>query len=365
MSTPFTPDYAAPPGDMLAETLEHLGMSQTELARRMGRPIKTINEIIQAKTALTADTALELERVLGIPAHLWTNMEASYREHLARQRAADTLEVDEGWLASLPVKQMEKRGWIPAGLKGGPLMEQMLRFFGTHGKEEFTAVWQERLVAFRKSPAFQGSPEAMAAWIRQAELEGRAQRCEMFDAATFEKTLPEIKSISLKEPKLWVAAIREACNACGVAYVFLPEIEKIHVSGATFWLNETCALIVQSGRHKDDGHFWFTFFHEARHVLQGKQKKEWRIEGIGIEDALERDADLFAGEFLVPVARLKALRAQHAGKMPVTAVKGLAAELGVAPGIIAGSLMHVKVWHPTVANKLLRRFTVEEMLPGQ
>ena len=162
-----------------------------------------------------------------------------------------------------------------------------------------------------------------------------------------------------------VASIREACNACGVAFVFLPEIEKIHVSGATFWLNDNCALIVQSGRHKDDGHFWFTFFHEARHVLQGKQKKEWRIEGIGIEDALERDADRFAADFLVSAARLKALRAQNAGKMPVEAVKGLAAELGVAPGIIAGSLMHTKTWLPFVANKLLRRFTAEEMLPEQ
>ena len=84
MNTNIHPDYASPPGDMLAETIEYLGITQTELARRMVRPIKTIHEIVQAKAAVTADTALELEHILGVPAHLWMNMEANHREYLAR-----------------------------------------------------------------------------------------------------------------------------------------------------------------------------------------------------------------------------------------------------------------------------------------
>ena len=64
----FKPNYAVAPGETLRETLQSLGMSQAELAQRTGRPKKTINEIIKAKAAITADTALQLERVLGIPA---------------------------------------------------------------------------------------------------------------------------------------------------------------------------------------------------------------------------------------------------------------------------------------------------------
>jgi addiction module HigA family antidote len=95
MKATFHPHYAAPPGEMLAETIEYLGITLTEPARRMGRPLKTINEIVQGKAAVTAVTALELERVLGVPVHLWMSMEANYREHLARQRATEKLEVDE------------------------------------------------------------------------------------------------------------------------------------------------------------------------------------------------------------------------------------------------------------------------------
>jgi hypothetical protein len=51
-----------------------------------------------------------------------------------------------------------------------------------------------------------------------------------------------------------------------------------HVSGAARQITDDVALIVQTRRYKDDGHFWLTFFHEARHVLQGKLQREWLVE---------------------------------------------------------------------------------------
>ena len=79
----YAPDIVTPPGETLAEMLEERGMSQAELAKRTGRPMKTINEIIKGKTALTPATALQLERVFGVPASFWNNREQLYRENLA------------------------------------------------------------------------------------------------------------------------------------------------------------------------------------------------------------------------------------------------------------------------------------------
>lgn len=76
----FRPSYAVPPGETLRETLRSLGMTQAELAKRTGRPKKTINEIVKGKAAITADTALQLERVLGIPASFWNNLERNYQK---------------------------------------------------------------------------------------------------------------------------------------------------------------------------------------------------------------------------------------------------------------------------------------------
>lgn len=358
----FEPDYATPPGETLAEVLASLGMSQTDLARRMGRPIKTINEIIQGKAAITADTALELERVLEVRASTWCGLEANYREHLARVRSVEKLEVDEEWLAKIPLKAMQDRGWLPRIKEKPSLMEAVLRFFGVAGTGEWKSVWEEPLVAFRKSSAYTTNYASIAAWIRKGEIEGRKQECASYDSAKWRQALNDLRAVSLLSPNEWIPAIQSVCNACGVAYVFIAELSGCHASGATRWLRDDCALILQSGRHKDDGHFWFTFFHEARHVLQGRQKKVWTIdtgEPGQSTDPLEIDADNFAAEHLVPSRRIIQLKRENAGKMPVDAAIKLAADLGIAPGIVAGRLHHEKYWLPMVGCKLKKHFRID------
>ena len=81
-------DAAIPPGEFLQEHLNELGMSQAELARRLGRPRQVVNEIIRGKKAITAETALDLEGVLGTPAHIWLGLEQEYRLVLARRARA-------------------------------------------------------------------------------------------------------------------------------------------------------------------------------------------------------------------------------------------------------------------------------------
>ena len=84
----YTPDVVSAPGDTLLEVLEQRGMSQSELATRTGRPTKTINEIVKGKAAITPETALQFELVLGIPAGFWIAREQNFREALARARNA-------------------------------------------------------------------------------------------------------------------------------------------------------------------------------------------------------------------------------------------------------------------------------------
>ena len=64
------------------------GISQRKLAKSMGRPAGAINGIVTGRKAITPQTALELEEVLGVPAHVWARLEADYRLALARQEMA-------------------------------------------------------------------------------------------------------------------------------------------------------------------------------------------------------------------------------------------------------------------------------------
>src|SRR5882762_3147789 len=107
------PDIAIPPGELLEETLDTLGMSQAELARRTGRPVQAINEIVRGSKEITPETAVQFERVLGVPAHVWVRLEADYRYNLVRLQERKRLQEEIPLAETYPYKEMASHGWVP------------------------------------------------------------------------------------------------------------------------------------------------------------------------------------------------------------------------------------------------------------
>jgi addiction module HigA family antidote len=67
------------PGEILSEEfLKPMGLSQNALARGLGVPPRRVNEIVQGKRRLTADTALRLGRFFGISAEFWLGLQMDY-----------------------------------------------------------------------------------------------------------------------------------------------------------------------------------------------------------------------------------------------------------------------------------------------
>lgn len=81
------------PGEMLLEEfLKPLGMTQTELAERIGVSYPRVNELIHGKRGVTPDTALRLERLLGMEAQFWLNLQLAWDlYHAARSPAAEKI----------------------------------------------------------------------------------------------------------------------------------------------------------------------------------------------------------------------------------------------------------------------------------
>jgi HTH-type transcriptional regulator/antitoxin HigA len=68
-----------PPGDFLRDELEARNWTQVDLARILGRPVQVVNEIINARRAITPQTALELAAAFGTSAELWLNLEMTWQ----------------------------------------------------------------------------------------------------------------------------------------------------------------------------------------------------------------------------------------------------------------------------------------------
>ena len=128
-NTSCQPNYAIPPGETLRETLEAIGMTQAELAERTGRPKKTINEIIAGKASITAETALQFERVLGVPAFFSNNLERNYQETLARLKEEEQLQKQYEWLKKFPAATLTKLEWIPKDDSPVKMLRSILNFF--------------------------------------------------------------------------------------------------------------------------------------------------------------------------------------------------------------------------------------------
>jgi HTH-type transcriptional regulator / antitoxin HigA len=355
-TTSYQPDFVTPPGDTLAELLEERGITQSELAQRMRRPLKTINGIVRGKKALTPETALQLERVLSVPASFWLNREQRYQEHLARRTADLALQTQRDWVDRFPIKDMQAKGWLPAANDKVTLLVALLQFFGLAEPSGWQDIWSNCLVNYRKTAAYESSDYALSVWLRQGELEAQDIICQPYNPIAFKRLLSDdIRSFTCQPPETFVPQLITLCASVGVAAVFVPQVEGARVSGATRWLTKDKALIQLSLRYKTNDHFWFTFFHEAGHIVQhGKREFFINVED-GVDSVKEQEANQFAANALIPLAAYNNFVQGKTG-FSAAAVNQFAQEIGVAPGIIVGRLQHDRRIPYKNLNGLKERF---------
>jgi HTH-type transcriptional regulator / antitoxin HigA len=357
----FTPDYVSPPGETLEDVLEDRGMSQAELAERTGLSRKTVNEIIKGKASITSETALHLERVLGVPAGFWNSREHQYREALARQKETERLMQHVDWIARFPYREMADMDLVARvdGRASDAVARrgrELLDYFGVASPEQWQQVWLEPNASFRKALTFTSTPEPVSAWLRYGEKMAMEKlETEPYDEKKFRAVLVEMRNLTRETPDVFSERMVRICAEAGVAVVFTPQLPGARISGATQWLHSDLALIQLSLRYRTNDHFWFTFFHEAAHILL-HGKRDVFLEGSGddSEQVKENEANRWAATFLIPESKMKAFLAR--GEWSREAILSFADELRIAPGIVVGQLQHRKVIPYSHLNGLKQKF---------
>jgi len=328
---PYEPDYAVAPGEIILETIEALGMTQRELAIRTGLSAKTINLVIHGQEPVTYETAIKLERATGTVASLWSNLEKNYREQRARLEDRNRLTSKVSWLDTIPVKELMARHAIAHARDKAALLEAVLSFFGVSSVEAWKELWLAPQVAARRSPCFESEPGATATWLRLGELQVQNVECKPYDKAEFQDALNHVRRLTKEESGEFVPEMKRLCAETGVAIAFVREIEGAPWHGASWWLTADKAVIELSLRYKWEDQFWFSFFHEAGHILNDSKKGVFINAGKD-GDPFEDRANQFAADFLIPPERAKYIRLLRS----YTQVASFASELGISPSIVIG-----------------------------
>ncbi len=335
----FIPSVAIPPGETLAEVLETIDMTQKELAKRMGRPLKTINEIIKGRTALTPETAIQLERVLGIEASFWNNLECVYRETLCRIREGEKSEELVKWAKQFPIKKIIEYKWIDE-CKTQNIGEQMLEYFGVASPEAYMNIWSnvEPSVLYRKANKSRVDDFALHAWLRQGEILAKNKKVNRYDAVKLKRNLTAITKVSCLSVEEWIPNLEKILEECGIKILFVPELKNLPISGITRLLNDGSFLIQLTLRYKSDDQVWFSIMHEIGHILLHK-KYDYTYNDVPVDvrKLMEKEANEFAAEQFIPQQvsnnRLGAFVTEQE-------LVELAEELGIAAGIVAGRWQH-------------------------
>lgn len=332
----FRPDWVSPPGDSIADLLEERGWNQTSFAERMEYTEKHISLLINGKAALTEEAAFKLEKVTGISAGFWLTREAQYREAVGRVEEEKALAREIDWLKELPLRHMLDHHWIERYQDPGAQVAECLRFFGVASPNAWRTSYSEPVAAFRASKSFALDTAATTTWLRQGEREAAEIQTHPFDKAAFKVSLTLIRALASEaDPNVFVPKLTEACANVGVAVVFAAAPKGCPVSGATKWLSPTKALLMLSLRHKTNDHLWFSFFHEAGHlILHGKRMMF--IDGdVTLDDQQEDEANRFARDLLIPPSHSAALSTL----LPIEDdVVAFANAVGIAPGIVVGRM---------------------------
>lgn len=346
-------DLAIPPGEYLEEVIEALGMSKDELAKRMNRPAAKLSAIFAGEKSITPETALQLERVVRVPAHVWTGLESEYRLILARQSEAEEeerLKSQTNLLKDYCYAALAKTGYVAKKTKPVDKVRELLTFFGVTSLENIPQIKRYK-VAFRSSHAqkYQRSPEALIAWLRMGEIIASKTACKSFDKPGLRALIPEIRKLTLQSPEDSIPKLEEMLFGVGVVLVLCPHLPKTYAHGATFWQGSIKAIVMLSLRGAWADIFWFSLLHELGHlILHGK--KDVFIEGqVSVDDniAAEKEADKFASDALIPPTSFQSFMFDK--EFFADDIKDFAYRLGVHPGIVVGRLKHHNLidqrWH--------------------
>lgn len=352
----FNPDWVPAPGETISEVIGGLGLSQVDLARRLGVTTKFVSQLISGKAALTENTALMLERVVGVRAGFWLNLEKDYQLYLARKREVEKLTALKGWVDKFPLNSMVKEGYFPKPTAVADAAQALLSFFGVADPDAWETQWgaEAKQIAFRSSKSFTSNPYSIAAWLRRGQIIAQHMPLPAHDRSTFKILLPKLRELTVDgDATRFIPTMQEICAQCGVALIFVPELQGTILSGAAHWFIGK-PIIQLSLRHKTDDHLWFSFFHETKHVLDHSSKTIYINENTNSSKE-EEEANAFSRDFLIPPGKYKILR--RTMRVTLHDIVLFAESINIAPGIVVGRLQHDGLLPRSVGNKLKKRYT--------
>jgi HTH-type transcriptional regulator/antitoxin HigA len=351
----FKPNWVSPPGQTIVDIMRWKGISSEELSKALSMNTKAFQTLLEGNSRITGAIADKISKLLGGPVDFWLTRDEQYNHDLQFQNASY-----KEWINSVPLTEMIQLGWISDSNETRRI-DTCLNFFGYSDPKKMVKAhnYISSQAHYRTSKSFVTFSAPLAAWLRQGAIEASKIQCKNWDPDKFRNLMSEIRNLTCnKNPQFFIPKLKKICADCGVALAVVKSPSGCKASGATFKINNSTPTILLSARHLSNDHLWFTFFHEAGHVLLHLVNMIIVDEDRdGSLDKIEKEADAFAEEIIVPKMyreEFESLRNSY------NEVLQFASKIGIAAGLIVGQLQHNGKIQQNQLNKVKRRYTWHE-----
>lgn len=352
-----TPIRPPDPIDAIRFRMDQAKLTAADVAPYFGGRNR-VYEVLNNRRDLTLGMIRALHAHLGIPADILLGRPGA---SLPEDSACD-------W-RRFPVREMIRRGWLPAVKSVSDKSENLIRSFLTDAFGSDSATASFRRGARENAMA---EPHALTAWCAQAMRMAGDDRPlnTSFDAREIDGPafLRELAGLSAEPdgPRKAVARMREV----GIRFVVLRHLNRTYLDGAAMCGPDGTPMVALSLRHDRLDNFWFCLLHELAHVFLHLGDAADEGAPIYVDDMSlgqpgnnngeaqrEREADTMAENALLPPELWQTLDVAQATTLKIVA---LARKAEVHPAIVAGRVRHelgnYRRFAELVGNGLVRPF---------
>ncbi|KAF3997648.1 HigA family addiction module antitoxin [Glaciimonas immobilis] len=330
------PAEVSPPGEFLKDELEARDWTQVEFSEIIGRDSRLINEVINGKRSITAETALIFSEALGTSPELWMNLESQYQLSKVRTRES-SISKKAGLHSKFPVREMIKRGWVGAAVTTEILEMQLFDFFGIKGIDEAPVLHYAA-----KKQSYINAPISQLTWLFRVKKIAETMVAKPYSEVSLRNALPTLSALLLSPEG--TRQVPKILADAGVRFLVVEHLPGSKIDGACLWLDAKSPVIGLTMRRDKIDNFWFVLRHEIEHILNRDGQKHACIdveldataaEGLPAEELLANEA---AAEFCLPQKDLRSFIARVQPFFSEERVTLFARKLNIHVGIVVGQL---------------------------
>jgi len=349
------------PGYYIADIIEDMNISQAEFATRMGTTAKTLSQLINGQANISNDLAKKLSVMLGTSVDVWQNLQNTYDQKLIEIQQSKDFDAQAELVKKIDYKYFVDFIGLPMTRSIKGKVTNLCKFFKVADLR--IMLKPDFLVNFRSSSSCNRERQIInsRAWIQTAMNLSKNIETKPYNAEKLKGYLPELRGMTVKEPKVFLPRMNEIFSECGIAFILLPHLKNSGVNGAVKWVTEDRVVLAMNNRGLDADKFWFSLFHEIKHVLQQKIKMVFISstveEMIDIDNHLEIEADKFATNYLISSADYK--RFAPSRYTSDDEIVEFAKTIGIHPGIVVGRLQHDGILAQNRCSKLKEKYVIK------